>query len=109
VLTCCSVFALSVIFQACPHCKLRMLSLPQICFAQTPQTLCPHCSGSLYVRYNLRPLRGIAARDKIAQQAAASPWSGMWRYSSVLPEVKPVTLGEGWTPMLRADAFRTCS
>jgi threonine synthase len=24
----------------------------------------------------------------------------MWRYRSVLPEAKPVTLGEGWTPML---------
>jgi threonine synthase len=24
----------------------------------------------------------------------------MWRYRSVLPEVQPVTLGEGWTPML---------
>jgi len=24
----------------------------------------------------------------------------MWRYRSVLPEVEPVTLGEGWTPML---------
>src|ERR1019366_8627399 len=26
--------------------------------AATPQTLCPDCSGSLYVRYDLRPLRG---------------------------------------------------
>ena len=24
----------------------------------------------------------------------------MWRYAAVLPEVQPVTLGEGWTPML---------
>ena len=24
----------------------------------------------------------------------------MWRYRSVLPDVNPVTLGEGWTPML---------
>ena len=26
----------------------------------------------------------------------------MWRYRSVLPDVSPVTLGEGWTPMLRS-------
>ena len=26
----------------------------------------------------------------------------MWRYRSVLPDVEPVTLGEGWTPMLRS-------
>ena len=29
----------------------------------------------------------------------------MWRYRSVLPEVKPVTLGEGWTPMLRSTRY----
>src|ERR1700685_3488580 len=68
--------------------------------AATPQTLCPQCKGSLYVRYDLRALRGIAARDAIARDAAKSPWPGMWRYRSVLPEARPVTLGEGWTPML---------
>lgn len=26
----------------------------------------------------------------------------MWRYRSVLPEAEPVTLGEGWTPMIRS-------
>ena len=29
----------------------------------------------------------------------------MWRYSAVLPDVAPVTLGEGWTPMLRSNRF----
>jgi threonine synthase len=29
----------------------------------------------------------------------------MWRYSLVLPDVKPVTLGEGWTPMLQSRRF----
>ncbi len=73
--------------------------------AETPQTLCPDCSGSLYVRYDLSPLRGLAARDKIAQDASSVPWAGMWRYRSVLPDAKPVTLGEGWTPMLRSRRF----
>src|ERR1700690_887855 len=73
--------------------------------AATPQTLCPQCQGSLYVRYDLKPLHGIAARDAIARDAATSPWPGMWRYRSVLPEVKPVTLGEGWTPMLPSQRF----
>src|SRR5271169_7133309 len=67
--------------------------------AATPQTLCPKCKGSLYVRYDLQPLHGIAARDAIARDAATSPWPGMWRYRSVLPDARPVTLGEGWTPM----------
>ena len=68
--------------------------------ADTPQTVCPQCAGSLYVRYDLRPLAGTVGRDAIAKDAAAVPWAGMWRYRSVLPEVQPVTLGEGWTPML---------
>jgi threonine synthase len=29
----------------------------------------------------------------------------MWRYRAVLPDVKPVTLGEGWTPMLESKRF----
>jgi threonine synthase len=30
----------------------------------------------------------------------------MWRYHAVLPNVAPVTLGEGWTPMLRSKRHR---
>jgi threonine synthase len=29
----------------------------------------------------------------------------MWRYSDVLPAVEPVTLGEGWTPMLPSRRY----
>ncbi len=29
----------------------------------------------------------------------------MWRYRAVLPDVEPVTLGEGWTPMLRSTRY----
>src|ERR1700723_3845739 len=74
--------------------------------AQTPQTLCPLCAGSLYVRYDMDKLRQTAKREDIAVRAAASPASlGMWRYSSVLPDVTPVTLGEGWTPMLHSKRY----
>jgi threonine synthase len=74
--------------------------------AETPQTLCPLCAGSLYVRYDMDKLRQTAKREDIAVRAAASPASlGMWRYSSVLPDVTPVTLGEGWTPMLHSKRY----
>ena len=73
--------------------------------AEKPQTVCPQCAGALYVRYDLAPLRGIAAREGIARDAANSPWSGLWRYRSVLPDVAPVTLGEGWTPMLHSRRY----
>jgi threonine synthase len=29
----------------------------------------------------------------------------MWRYGAVLPDAEPVTLGEGWTPMLRSNRY----
>src|ERR1700757_2382134 len=74
--------------------------------ADTPQTLCPLCAGSLYVRYDLDELKKTAKREDIAVRAAASPASlGMWRYASVLPQVQPVTLGEGWTPMLKSKRY----
>jgi threonine synthase len=74
--------------------------------ADTPQTLCPLCAGSLYVRYDMDKLKQTAKREDIAARAAASPASlGMWRYSSVLPDVIPVTLGEGWTPMLHSKRY----
>ena len=74
--------------------------------ADTPQTLCPLCAGSLYVRYDMDKLKHTAKREEIAVRAAASPSSlGMWRYASVLPDVTPVTLGEGWTPMLQSKRY----
>jgi threonine synthase len=74
--------------------------------AETPQTLCPHCAGVLYVRYDLSSARGTAVRDRIASEAGTAPSAGMWRYRSVLPSVEPVTLGEGWTPMLQSKRNR---
>src|ERR1700730_3329292 len=74
--------------------------------ADTPQTLCPLCAGSLYVRYDMDQLKKTAKRDEIAARAAASPASlGMWRYASVLRDVTPGTLGEGWTPMLHSKRY----
>src|SRR5271168_5126824 len=74
--------------------------------AETPQTVCPLCAGSLYVRSDMDKLKHTAKREEIAARAAASPSSlGMWRYASVLPDVIPVTLGEGWTPMLHSKRY----
>ena len=51
-------------------------------------------------------LKQTAKREDIAARAAASPASlGMWRYASVLPDVTPVTLGEGWTPLLHSKRY----
>jgi threonine synthase len=74
--------------------------------AETPQTLCPIDAGSLYVRYDMEALKKTARREHPAQLAAASPASlGMWRYKDVLPCAQPVTLGEGWTPMIASRRY----
>jgi threonine synthase len=74
--------------------------------ADTPQTLDPATAESLYVRYDMDELRRTAHRDNPAKYAAASPASlGMWRYKDVLPAVTPVTLGEGWTPMVPSKRY----
>jgi threonine synthase len=74
--------------------------------ADRPQTLCPIDAGALYVRYDMVALRKTARREHAAELAAAAGASvGMWRYADVLPDVAPVTLGEGWTPMLRSRRY----
>jgi threonine synthase len=73
--------------------------------ADTLLNVCTKCEGSLYVRYVLTPLHGISHRQKIERDGSALPWMGMWRYRAVLPEAEPVTLGEGWTPMLRSRRY----
>jgi threonine synthase len=82
-------------FLECSRCHLHH-------DAATPQTVCTACAGALYVRYDLSAAKGPAQRELIGTTEADKRWSGMWRYASVLPDVEPVTLGEGWTPMLRS-------
>jgi threonine synthase len=65
--------------------------------ADRPQTVCPNDGGSLFVRYDLDHLRGCFTPDKLAGRVAS-----MWRYAEILPEAEPVSLGEGFTPMLRS-------
>ena len=63
--------------------------------ASVPQTLCPKDSGSLWVRYALTPIRRRVTPDDIAARPRT-----MWRYRELLPDVDPITLGEGFTPIL---------
>jgi threonine synthase len=60
-----------------------------------PQTICPKDGGSLYVRFDLAALKGKFTPDVLRGRPAT-----MWRYREVLPGDDPVTLGEGFTPML---------
>jgi threonine synthase len=57
------------------------------------------CGGALLVRYDFGTLRHRWPRREVAGGPAS-----MWRYAPVLPAAAAsiVTLGEGWTPLLRA-------
>jgi threonine synthase len=54
----------------------------------------------LYVRYDLEALRRSINRGPLPARGAT-----MWRYADVLPEADPVTLGEGFTPLLRSREY----
>ncbi len=70
--------------------------------ASHPWNLCS-CGGPLLVRYDLDAARRSWSREWLAGAPAS-----MWRYAPVLPVSNPasmVTLGEGWTPMVRARRY----
>ena len=72
--------------------------------ADRPQNVCPKDGGVLYVRYDLASLKGKLRPENLSGRVAS-----MWRYAEVLPELskneKPVTLGEGFTPMLPSREY----
>jgi threonine synthase len=68
--------------------------------ADKPQTICPKDGGVLYARYDLSTIKKILSREQLCGRPAT-----MWRYSEVLPEAQPVSLGEGFTPMLPSREY----
>jgi len=62
------------------------------------------CGGPLLVRYDLEVIRHRWRRRDVPNGKA-----NMWRYAPILPpsEASIVTLGEGWTPLIRARRLGT--
>ncbi|MFB3916026.1 MAG: threonine synthase [Terriglobales bacterium] len=60
-------------------------------------TTCPKDGAAFYVRYDLAAIRKKFSRDSVRSGPAS-----MWRYAAVLPDAAPVTLGEGFTPLLHS-------
>lgn len=54
----------------------------------------------LYGRYDLSNIKRTFSRTQLAEGS-----STMWRYNAVLPAANPVSLGEGFTPMLQSREF----
>lgn len=67
-----------------------------------PVLACPTCGGEwLDAVYDYNDLGGQGWKNKLAQRGAS-----LWRYWEMLPVVdreNVVTLGEGWTPLIRAQ------
>ncbi|HEY6337289.1 MAG TPA: threonine synthase [Candidatus Sulfotelmatobacter sp.] len=69
--------------------------------ATRPQTVCPNDGGVLYARYDLATIKRSFSAAHLAGRAPT-----MWRYDAILPEADPVSLGEGFTPMLASREHR---
>ena len=68
--------------------------------ADRPQTVCPKDGGILYARYDLDSIKKSFTPASLLALAPT-----MWRYDAVLPHAAPVTLGEGFTPMLASREY----
>jgi threonine synthase len=77
----------------CARCGQRLS-------ADQPQTVCPKDGGVLYACYDLAAIRQVVSPAHITARVGT-----MWRYAEVLPEVEPVSLGEGFTPMLPSREY----
>ena len=63
--------------------------------------LCRACGKPLLVRYDLETAARTLTKESLAGRRA-----DLWRYREVLPvehEEHVISLGEGWTPLLRAE------
>ncbi len=62
--------------------------------------LCPSCERPLLARYDLKAAKRTIRREEITRREPT-----LWRYAELLPVLAPeyrLSLGEGWTPLLRA-------
>jgi threonine synthase len=69
--------------------------------AQRLHNLCRECGKPLLVRYDLE-----RAGRSLTKESLSGRRADMWRYREVLPvesDENIVTLGEGWTPLLRTE------
>jgi len=87
------VFVPTVTYLECTKCGAH---LP----ANIPQNVCPHDGGILFAGYDLQILK-----QHFKPQPLASGNASLWRYRDVLPQVDPITLGEGFTPLLPSREF----
>lgn len=84
-----------IAFLECTRCREKFPP-------QAGATVCPKDGGVLYVRYDLVSLKNTFTQAALANRSEKT----MWRYREVLPDVTPVSLGEGFTPMLPSREYK---
>jgi threonine synthase len=62
--------------------------------------VCPKDGGILFARYDVKSIKETFTAKTVAGREAS-----LWRYREVLPLVEPITLGEGFTPLLPSREF----
>jgi threonine synthase len=80
----------------CPECGKQFE-------AEALQTICADCNSPLLARYDLK-----LARDQMTRSLVASRPGGLWRWAELLPvrsAANRLTLGEGDTPLLKANGL----
>ena len=68
--------------------------------ADVAQNVCPKDGGILFAKYDLENLK-----QHFKPEAVRGREANLWRYREVLPPVEPITLGEGFTPLLPSREF----
>jgi threonine synthase len=68
--------------------------------ADRPQSVCPKDAGVLYARYDLATIKRTFSSARLAARRPT-----MWRYDAVLPPANPVSLGEGFTPLIPSREY----
>src|SRR6184192_2524757 len=82
-----------ILYLECTRCGAHIA-------AGEPQTVFPTDGGVLFARYDVQNLKNNFKPVSLPGRVAS-----MWRYREVLPDAEPVSLGEGFTPMLRSREF----
>ncbi len=82
-----------VIYLECTKCGAQFS-------IDVPRNVCSKDGGILFVRYDLSSLKQHFKPESIRDREAS-----LWRYREVLPDVDPVTLGEGFSPLLPSREF----
>jgi len=77
----------------CTKCRAHLA-------ADVAQNVCPKDGGILFARYDLEKLKQHFKPESLRGRDA-----NLWRYREVLPPVEPITLGEGFTPLLPSREF----